>query len=128
AQGANGSSTISVVSLNGFTGSVSLSASGLPSGVTAALSATPATISSTLTLTASGTATGGTATVTITGTSGNLTHTTSLSLTVTAVPTFSLSASPSSLNIAQGSSGASLISVAAQNGFGGSVNLSVSGL
>ncbi|HEY7872252.1 MAG TPA: PPC domain-containing protein [Rudaea sp.] len=84
AQSASGSSTIAVSPLNGFTGSVALSASGLPSGVTASFNPASTTGSSTLTLSASSTATTGTATVTITGTSGSLTHTATLSLTVTA--------------------------------------------
>jgi len=81
-QGTAGGSTVSVTQLNGFTGSVALSASGLPSGVTASFSPSSTTGSSTLTLTASSTATTGTKAITITGTSGSLTHTTSLSLTV----------------------------------------------
>jgi len=84
AQGANGSSTIAVSPLNGFTGSVALSASGLPSGVTASFNPASTTGSSTLTMSASSTAATGTATVTITGTSGSLTHTATLSLAVTA--------------------------------------------
>ena len=83
-QGSSGNSAISVTELNGFTGSVSLSASGLPGGVTASFNPSSTTTSSTLTLSASSTATTGTATVTITGTSGSLTHTTSVSLTVNA--------------------------------------------
>jgi len=83
-QGSSGTSTITVVPVNGFTGSVTLSASGLPSGVTAAFAPNPTTSTSTLTLTASATAATGTSTVTITGVSGSLTHTTSLSLTVNA--------------------------------------------
>jgi len=82
AQGANVSDTITVTQQNGFSGSVALSASGLPAGVTASFSPSSTTGTSTLTLTASGTATTGTSTVTITGTSGSLTHTTTLSLTV----------------------------------------------
>src|SRR5581483_10796295 len=83
-QGSDGTSTIAVTDLNGFNGSVSLSASGLPSGVTASFNPSSTTGSSTLTLTASSTATTGTANVTITGTSGSLTHTTAVSLTVNA--------------------------------------------
>jgi len=71
-----------VTGVNGFSGSVSLSASGLPAGVTASFSPSSTTTTSTLTLTASSTATTGTATVTITGTSGSLTHTTPVTLTV----------------------------------------------
>jgi len=85
AQGSNGTSTITVNGQNGFTGSVSLAASGLPSGVTASFNPTATTTTSTLTLTASNSATTGAATVTITGTSGSLTATTTVSLTVTLV-------------------------------------------
>jgi|GEM_PF-1689423 len=81
-QGASGTSTITVTPQNGFSGSVSLSASGLPSGVTASFNPNPATATSTLTLTASSTATTGTVTVTIMGTSGSLTQTTTVNLTV----------------------------------------------
>jgi subtilase family serine protease len=82
-QGSSGQSTITVVPANGFSGSVTLSASGLPSGVTAAFVPNPTTTTSVLTLTASATAATGTSTVTITGTSGSLTATTTISLTVT---------------------------------------------
>lgn len=83
-QGSSASSTITVTKTGGFTGSVTLSASGLPSGVTASFGTNPTTSTSTVTFTASSTATTGTATVTITGTSGTLTHTTTISLTVNA--------------------------------------------
>jgi hypothetical protein len=89
AQGSSGTSTITITSLNGFNAATTLSASGLPTGVTAAFSTNPVTppangtATSTLTLTASGTATTGPATVTITGTSGALTHSTTIALTVT---------------------------------------------
>jgi subtilase family serine protease len=83
-QGSKGTSTITVTPSNSFSGNVTLSASGLPSGVTAAFSPNPATSTSALTLTASATAATGTVTVTIKGVSGSLTHTTTLSLTVNA--------------------------------------------
>ncbi len=127
-QGASGASTISVTPQNGFGSSVSLSASGLPAGVTASFSANPATASSTLTLTAGSTATPGTFSVTVTGASGTLSNSTTVSLTVSAAPNFTLSASPSSLSILQGASGTSTISVSAQNGFSSSVSLVASGL
>jgi hypothetical protein len=88
-QGGNGTSTITITSLNGFNSATTLSASGLPSGVTASFSPNPVTppangnVTATLTLTASGTATTGTSTITVTGTSGSLTHNTTISLTVT---------------------------------------------
>jgi hypothetical protein len=129
-QGSSASSTITVTPSGGFTGSVTLSASGLPAGVTASFGTNPTTSSSSVTFTASSTATTGTSTVTITGTSGTLTHTTSISLTVnaTATPNFSLSASPSSLTVKQGTSGSSTITVTPSGGFTGSVSLSNSAL
>ncbi|MGZ7073971.1 MAG: hypothetical protein ACXVKL_16140 [Candidatus Angelobacter sp.] len=129
-QGTSGNSTITVTPSGGFTGSVSLSTSALPSGVTATFGTNPTTGSSVVTFTASSTATTGTTSVTITGTSGTLSHTTSISLTVNAVatPNFSLSASPSSLTVKQGTAGSSTITVTPSGGFTGSVTLSNSAL
>jgi len=76
--------TASIGALNGFTGVVTLSASGLPTGATASFS--PATVtgtgSSTLTVTTTGSTPVGTSTLTITGTSGSLTHSTTATLAV----------------------------------------------
>jgi hypothetical protein len=85
AQGEQGTSTVTITPASGFSGSVSFSASDLPSGVTAAFNPNPATKTSTLTLTASDTATVGTAQVMVTGTSGNLTQTARVALTVASV-------------------------------------------
>jgi subtilase family serine protease len=129
-QGANGTSTITVNPQNGFTGTVSLSASGLPSGVTASFNPASTAGSSTLTLTASSSAATGTKTVTITGTSGTLTQTTTVSLTVSAstTPNFTLAASPSAVTVLRGANGTSTITVTAQNGFTSAASLSASGL
>jgi subtilase family serine protease len=127
-QGKSGTSTVTVTAVNGFTGSVTLAASGLPSGVTAAFGTNPTTGSSVLTLTASSTATVGTATITIKGTSGSLTATTTLSLTVTAAPSFTISASPTSLTIVQRRTGTSTITITSQNGFNSATTLSATGL
>jgi len=121
--------TITITRANGFSGSVMLSASGLPSGVTAAFATNPATSSSALTLSASGTATvGGPVTVTITGISGSLSASTSVAVTVNPSPSFTLSTSASSLSVAQGSSNTDTITVKGANGFSGNVTLAVSGL
>lgn len=127
--GGSASSTITVTPLNGFTGSVALAATGLPAGVAATISPVSATGTSTVTLTATGTASAGTATITITGTSGTLSHTTSIGLTVTPPPDFSLSATPASLTVARGASGVSTVNVTKLNGFTGLliVNYTVSG-
>lgn len=129
-QGGSGSSTITITRSNGFNGSVTLSASGLPSGVSAAFSPQPATTTSTLTLTATSTAATGTVTATITGTSGALTHSITVTLTVnpTGAANFSLSASPSSVFVDQGATATSTIRITPSNGFNGQVTLSASGL
>ncbi|HEY3004964.1 MAG TPA: pre-peptidase C-terminal domain-containing protein, partial [Kribbellaceae bacterium] len=88
-QGGTGTSTVTVTSTGGFSSATSLTASGLPSGVTASFnpsSVTPAangSASSTLTFTASATATTGSANVTVTATSGSKTHTATIALNVT---------------------------------------------
>jgi len=127
-QGTNGATTITVNPLNGFNSGVSLSASGLPGGVTAAFNPVSTTTTSALTVTASTTAALGTFTVTITGTSGALSHFTTISLTVTPAPNFALSVSPNSLSLARGAKVTSAITITPQNGFTGGVSLSASGL
>ncbi|HXN94269.1 MAG TPA: hypothetical protein VN879_07185, partial [Candidatus Acidoferrales bacterium] len=127
-QGTSGASTITVNPQSGFGGSVSLSASGLPSGVAPSFNPSSTTSTSTLTLTASSTASTGSFTVTITGTSGGLTHTTTIALTVNLGPNFSLSASPNSLSVARGSTGTSTITINPMRGFTGTVSFSASSL
>ena len=129
-QGSSGTSTITVTDVGGFTGSVTLAASGLPSGVTASFGTNPTTGTSVLTLTASSSATTGSATVTITGTSGTLTATTTIALTVSSSssPAFSVSASPTSVTVTQGASGTSTIAVTSTGGFDSATTLSASGL
>ncbi|MGA7687298.1 MAG: protease pro-enzyme activation domain-containing protein [Terriglobales bacterium] len=129
-QGSSGTSTITVTDVDGFSGSVTLAASGLPSGVTASFGTNPTTGSSVLTLTASATATTGSATVTITGTSGSLSATTTIALTVNAAasPNFTISASPASVTVNQGASGTSTITITSQNSFNSATTLSATGL
>jgi glucuronoarabinoxylan endo-1,4-beta-xylanase len=129
-QGSSATDTVTVTDVGGFTGSVTLAASGLPSGVTAAFGTNPTTGSSVVTFTASSTATAGTSTVTITGTSGSTTASTTIALTVSAktVAGFTLTPSASSLSVTQGSSGTDTVTVADTGGFTGSVTLAASGL
>jgi len=80
--GSSTTDTVTVAASGGFTGNVTLAASGLPNGVTAAFSTNPTTSTSIVTFTASSAATAATSTVAITGTSGSLSASTNLSLTV----------------------------------------------
>ncbi|MBY0502834.1 MAG: RICIN domain-containing protein [Bryobacteraceae bacterium] len=79
AAGRTGTAQITLTPQNGFTGTPTYTATGLPTGVTAAFSG------NTLTFTAAATAPVSTATVTITGTAGALVRTTTLNLTITRV-------------------------------------------
>jgi hypothetical protein len=83
-RGSSGSYTVTIGAVNGFTGTVSLSVSGLPSRVTGTFSPTSVTGSgtSTLTVQAARNASRGTRTITITGVSGSLSHSTTASLVI----------------------------------------------
>jgi pseudomonalisin len=128
-QGGSVSSTITISPINGFNGSVTLAALGLPDGVTATFSPNPATTTSVVTFSAAINAAGiGTSTIIATGASGTLSHNTAIVVTVNQTPNFTLSASPASVSINQGASGTSTITVARSGGFSGSVTLVASGL
>lgn len=127
-QSGTATDTITVTDVGGFTGAVTLAASGLPSGVTASFGTNPANSSSVLTLSASSTATTGAFTVTVTGTSGSQTASTTFGLAVSTKSGFSLAASPTSLSVVQGSSATDTITVTDVGGFTGSVTLAASGL
>jgi cellulose 1,4-beta-cellobiosidase len=129
AAGTNPTSTITVASLFGFTGSISLSASGLPTGVNANFSPSSINGSGTIVVnfTAQTSTPTGTTNISIVGTSGAVVHTATIALTVTG-PDFTLSANPTSLTVAQGKSASSTITVTTGGGFNSNVALSAGGL
>jgi subtilase family serine protease len=127
-RGGNGTTAVTVNPTNGFSPSVALAASGLPTGVTATFSPSSTTGSSTMTLAANSTAAVGQTTVTVTGTSGSLKRSVSLVLNVTAPPNFSLAAAPATVGLYQGMSTSTSVTVTPQAGFTGNVTLSVAGL
>ena len=131
-QGNSGNATITSSSVAGFNHAVSLSASGLPSGVTARFNpstiAAPGSGTAILTLSAATTTPTGTFTITITGNGGTVQHTSTLSMTVTPAPNFTLKTSPAVLTVLQGNSGSATISSTVIGGFNQSVSLSASGL
>jgi len=120
------SASVLVTPLYGFTGSVKLSVTGLPKGVTATLGTNPTTGSSQLTFNASSSAAPGTNTVTITGVSGSVTAKTTLTFSIH-LPSFELYAYYP-INLGPGVSGETYISIYDEFGFTGNVRLSVAGL
>src|ERR1039458_4409062 len=132
-QGTSGTSTVTSTPFGGYSSSITLSASGLPSGVTVGFSTNPIGPSgnSVLTFTAAATAATGTFTVTVTGKGSDSNTTvaiTTITLTVTAASSnFTISANPTSLSISRSSSGSSKITTALAQGNISSISLSASG-
>src|SRR5438876_6830292 len=100
-QGGSTSYSVTIGPTGGFTGQVTLSVSGLPSGANASFTPNPATATSTLSVTTSPSTPIGAYTLTLTGVSGSLRHTTTVSLVVNATPDFTLSAAPSCRTLPQ---------------------------
>jgi hypothetical protein len=123
--GTSTTATAQIQPLYGFTGSVHLTLSNLPKGVTATISPNPTTQSSTVTLTASSTAALGQYNVLITGTSGSQSSSTYFPISIY-VPTFTLSGY--SVTVSQGSITTTPITVNQEYGFSGNVSFAVSGL
>jgi hypothetical protein len=132
AQGATATQTVNITRTGGFAGAVALTASGLPTGVTAAFDPQSAAgNSSTLTLTAAANAATGSATVTVKGTAtGQADKTTTFQLTVNAASAggFTLAANPATLTIQQGTGGTSTVNIARTGGFAAAVTLTATGL
>lgn len=135
-QGSNATSTITLTSVNGFSGTVNLNTSPAPICVSCP---TWTTIPTSLSLTSGGSATAtfvfhtslgtptGTYTPVVNASSGSLSHTVSLFfLVVSGAPDFSISASPSSQVVQPGTNATSSITVTSLNGFSGTVNLATS--
>jgi subtilase family serine protease len=132
AAGSSGTSTITSTVSNGFDSAVTLSASGLPSGVTVGFS--PSSItgtgSSTASFTVASTATAGTYSITITGTSGSATSTATVALTVTTTTqkgAFTVSVSPTSGSLDQGQSGYAVVTTSVSGGFTSAISFSATG-
>jgi kumamolisin len=130
-QGTSGATTVTSTPFGGYSSTITLSVSGLPSGVTVSYGTNPfgPSGSTTINFIAAANAAVGTTSVTVTGTGGDGTiETTSVSLTVTAAPSnFTIGASPTTLSISRGSSGTSTITTTVTQGSVSSIALSATG-
>jgi hypothetical protein len=135
-QGASGQTTLTVTPQNGFTGTVSLSLVAGQDQVPQGLTLSPGSVqvsgsgpvNQPLTLSAQPTAPTGTYRLKVRATSGSLTREADLTVAVTAPPPspgFTLALNPTSLTVQQGSSGQTTLTVTPQNGFTGTVSLSL---
>ena len=132
--GSSGTSTVTTAVSGGFNSAIALSASGQPSGVTVGFSpasiAAPGSGTSAVTFTVASTTATGTYSITLTGTGGGITHTATVSLTVSAATTgtFTVSVSPTSGYLTQGQSGYGVVTVSVSGGFNAAVTLSATGV
>ena len=126
-EGSSGTVQLTVASLNGFAGRVSLSLTGAPDGVTLSPSSVDVpeggSVTRCLTLAVGPSVGPGTYRLQVKATGGSITKTANLSLTVTAAPDFTISLNPESLTVRQGSSGTVQLTITPQNGFTGTVSL-----
>ncbi|HYY90698.1 MAG TPA: hypothetical protein VE955_01780 [Candidatus Dormibacteraeota bacterium] len=132
--GQSASSTLTVTSVNSFTGTVTLAATSVSQSNSPGPTPTTTINPSSVTLSPGGTGTSslivstssseaGNYLVTVTGTSGNLTESVNM---VVQIVDFALSANPSSLTIPILSSGQSTITLTSINGFAGTLGLQAS--
>jgi pseudomonalisin len=134
AQGAKAAVSLTAATGGSFSGNISWSVTGLPSGVTAAWSANPQTLSAsasaqTLTLTAAPTATVGSAAMTVTAVGDGLTATSKVTLQVIkTTPTLTVTPVSSSVSVAAGNTVADVIAITGNTTYAGVASLSVSGL
>ncbi|HEX8812455.1 MAG TPA: hypothetical protein VF742_10725 [Terracidiphilus sp.] len=119
--GSSTTSTVTIAPVNGFTGTVTLSCSGLPTGATCTFN--PATVAgsgtSALTIQTATSTPAGTTSVTVNGNSGGTTKSSKVSLVVT--QPFTLAPTVTSFQVAQGASVAAMVNVTFASGFTGTV-------
>lgn len=127
--GGSVSYTVNVNLISGSTKSVSLSASGEPSGVTKMFSPSSGNpmFSSSLTLTVASSASPGSYSITVTGTGGGEIHAAAFTLIISQAEDFRIDVNPASLTVAQGQVASYSFNVVGLNGFNSQVSLSVSG-
>lgn len=133
--GGSGSATVSITSINGFSGPVTLSSSGQPSGVSVNFSPTNPTppaggsADSSVSVSVANFVQAGSYPLTITGSGSSsyiIQHSTQLNLQVSSPQDFTITVNPSSINIQKGGSTTASVIVSAIGGFSSPVGLSAS--
>jgi hypothetical protein len=125
-QGSAASTTVTVGSVNGFSGTVTLTAASSPPGLSVTISPTTIVGNGTATVTVVGSAPGN-YTVAVTGNCCNMTRSANFLVTVTSPPPppdFTLTVSPTNQTVHRGSTATFTITVMGTNGFNGTVTLS----
>jgi hypothetical protein len=123
-QGAQALWTATLTPLNGFSGTVNLSALGLPPGVTATFSKTTLTGgNATLTVNVGASVAPGSYPFTITATGGGLTHSVPATLVVRVRGSFTITLTPSAQTVTRNSTSTYTVTVTPSNGFQWTVNL-----
>jgi len=117
AAGASGNTSVAIVRTN-FTSDVALSLVSPPAGITGTF--TPATLTGTtltsqLALTVASNVAAGTYPVTVRGTAGSVTQDATVNVTVTAAGNFTISATPTALNLQAGASGNTSVAIVRTN-------------
>jgi uncharacterized membrane protein len=131
-RGTSATTNIGLAGIGSFSGTIDLRVGDIPQGpvtslslyaVTIPFSSPPTSGSSSLTITAPSTIPLGTYLVVVVASSGLLAH--MAVITVRAEAVYSISATPDTINLNQGTGSASTISVSEQGGYSGSISLSI---
>src|SRR5438094_157617 len=121
-QGATGNTTVTITRTN-FSGAVTLSLGGAPTGVTGSFSpSAPTGTTSALTVSVAAAVAPGVYNLTVAGTGGPGNRSTPLTLTVSPAPDYALSLAPATLTIVQGANGTTAVTITRTN-FTGAVTL-----
>ena len=133
--GSSGSATVTITSINGFSGPVTLSSSDQPSGVSVSFTpSAPApspggSADSSVSLSVANFVQAGSYPLTLTGSGSSsyiIQHSTQLNLQVSSPQDFTITVNPASINIQQGGSTTATVIVSAIDGFSSPVGLSTS--
>ena len=133
-QGDNGTVSVTLTRSVGFTGPVTVSVEGLPTGVTTVAAPTPIPSGSTtsvITITTAAATTPGNYNLTVRATGTGVTDkTATLQLTVNAAPAvgYTMAVAPTSVTVPQGGNNTATITLTRTGGFTGAVALAASGL